>query len=73
MNTNLVKHKKTVEQCVAHILRFNLMLYYQALRELYCQLLSYLLALRTNGGYFLIKQTVRMAKQNTQCTILVHV
>lgn len=72
MNTNLVKHKKTVKQCVAHILRFKLMPYYQALRELYCQLLSYLLALRTNGGYFLIKQTVRMAKQNMQRTVLVH-
>lgn len=71
MRMNLVKHKHTVKQCVAHILRFELMPYFQALRELYCQLLSYLLPLRTIGGYFLIKQTVRMAKQNTLRTILV--
>jgi len=60
-----------MEQCVAYILRLKIKPYFQALRELYCQLLSNSGALRTYGGYLLIKQTVRMAKQNKQRTILV--
>jgi hypothetical protein len=61
-----------MEQCVAYILRLKIKLYFQALRELFCQLLSNCEALRTFDGYLLIKQTVRMAKQNKQRTSLVH-
>ena len=71
MKTNLVTHKQLQKQCVAYILRFQLTPYYQVLRDLFCQLLFYVLPLRTHGGCFLIKQTVKMAKQNIQCTILV--
>jgi len=60
-----------MKQCVSHILRFKITPYFQSLRGLYCQLLPLLIEHRTFGGYFLIKQTVRMAKQINERTILV--
>ena len=61
-----------MKQCVAHILRFKLMPYYQVLRELICHLSALFRRPRTIGGYFLNKQTVRMAKQINHRTNLVH-
>ena len=62
-----------MKQCVAHILRFNLMPYYQALRGLICHLSPGFHTPCTIGGYFLNKQTVRMAKQIKQRTNMVHI
>jgi hypothetical protein len=61
-----------MKQCVAYILRLELIPYFQSLRELFCQLLLPLRALPTIGGYFLNTQTVRMAEQTKERTILVH-